>query len=35
MSNQLEKNEMENMPYGLLISAAYNSQKNGSSFKIL
>ena len=27
MSNQLEKTETENMPYGLLISAAYNSQK--------
>ena len=33
MSNQLEKNEMENMPYGLLISAAYNSQKNAAVLK--
>jgi len=33
MSNQLEKNEMENMPYGLLISATYNSQKNAAVLK--
>jgi len=33
MSNQLEKNEMENMPYGLLISATYNSQKNVAVLK--
>ena len=33
MSNQLEKNEMENMPYGLLISAAYNSQKMAAVLK--
>ena len=33
MSNQLEKNEMENMPYGLLISAVYNSQKNAAVLK--
>jgi len=33
MSNQLEKNETENMPYGLLISATYNSQKNAAVLK--
>ena len=33
MSKQLEKNEMENMPYGLLISATYNSQKNAAVLK--
>jgi len=33
MSNQLEKNEKENMPYGLLISATYNSQKNAAVLK--
>ena len=33
MSNQLEKNETENMPYGLLISATYNSQKNAAILK--
>nr|AIF20540.1 DNA polymerase I (DPA, polB1) [uncultured marine thaumarchaeote KM3_90_E04] len=33
MSNQLEKNEMENMPYGLLISATYNSRKNAAILK--
>lgn len=33
MSNQLEKNEMKNMPYGLLISATYNSQKNAAVLK--
>ena len=33
MSNQLEKNETENMPYGLLISAAYNSQKMAAVLK--
>ena len=33
MSNQLEKTEMENMPYGLLISATYNSQKNAAVLK--
>ena len=33
MSNQLEKNEAENMPYGLLISATYNSQKNAAVLK--
>ena len=33
MPNQLEKNETENMPYGLLISAAYNSQKMAAVLK--
>ena len=33
MSNQLEKTETENMPYGLLISAAYNSQKMAAVLK--
>ena len=33
MSNQLEENKTENMPYGLLISAAYNSQKNAAILK--
>jgi len=33
MSNQLEKTETENMPYGLLISAAYNSQKMAAILK--
>ena len=33
MSNQLEKNEVENMPYGLLISATYNSQKKAAVLK--
>jgi len=33
MSNQLEKTETENMPYGLLISATYNSQKNAAVLK--
>jgi len=33
MSNQLEKNETENMPYGLLISATYNSQKKAAVLK--
>jgi len=30
MSNQQEENKTENMPYGLLISATYNSQKNAA-----
>ena len=33
MSNQQEENKTENMPYGLLISAAYNSQKNAAILK--
>jgi len=33
MSNQQEENKMENMPYGLLISATYNSQKNAAILK--
>ena len=33
MSNQLEKNVAENMPYGLLISATYNSQKKAAVLK--
>ena len=33
MSNQLEENKTENMPYGLLISAAYNSRKNAAILK--
>jgi len=33
MSNQQEENKMENMPYGLLISATYNSQKNAVILK--
>ena len=33
MPNQLEKTETENMPYGLLISAAYNSQKMAAVLK--
>ncbi|NWJ77600.1 DNA-directed DNA polymerase I [Marine Group I thaumarchaeote] len=33
MSNQLEKTETKNMPYGLLISAAYNSQKMAAVLK--
>ena len=33
MSNQLEKTETENMPYGLLISATYNSQKMAAVLK--
>ena len=33
MFNQLEKNETENMPYGLLISATYNSQKKAAVLK--
>ena len=33
MSNQLEKNVTENMPYGLLISATYNSQKKAAVLK--
>jgi len=33
MSNQLEKNETGNMPYGLLISATYNIQKHAAILK--
>ena len=33
MSNQQEENKTENMPYGLLISATYNSQKNAAILK--
>jgi len=33
MSNQLEKNETENMPYGLLISATYNILKHAAILK--
>ena len=33
MSNQQEENKTENMPYGLLISATYNSQKNAAVLK--
>ena len=33
MSNQQEENKTEDMPYGLLISAAYNSQKNAAILK--
>nr|AIF16042.1 DNA polymerase I (DPA, polB1) [uncultured marine thaumarchaeote KM3_72_D04] len=33
MSNQQEENKTENMPYGLLISAAYNSRKNAAILK--
>jgi len=33
MSNQQEENETENMPYGLLISATYNIQKNAAILK--
>jgi len=33
MSNQQEENKTENMPYGLLISAAYNSLKNAAILK--
>ena len=33
MSNQQEENKAENMPYGLLISATYNSQKNAAVLK--
>ena len=33
MSNQREEDKMENMPYGLLISATYNSQKNAAVLK--
>ena len=33
MSNQQKENKMENMPYGLLISATYNSQKNAAVLK--
>ena len=33
MSNQREENETKNMPYGLLISATYNSQKNAAVLK--
>jgi len=33
MSNQQEENKMENMPYGLLISATYNSQKKAAILK--
>jgi len=33
MSNQQEENKTENMPYGLLISATYNSQKNAVILK--
>ena len=33
MSNQQEENKTENMPYGLLISATYNSRKNAAILK--
>ena len=33
MSNQQEENKTENMPYGLLISATYNIQKNAAILK--
>jgi len=33
MSNQQEENKTENMPYGLLISATYNSLKNAAILK--
>jgi len=33
MSNQREENKTENMPYGLLISATYNIQKNAAILK--
>ena len=33
MSNQQEENKTENMSYGLLISATYNSQKNAAVLK--
>ena len=33
MSSQQEENKTENMPYGLLISAVYNSQKNAAILK--
>ena len=33
MSNQQGENKTENMPYGLLISATYNSQKNAAILK--
>ena len=33
MSNQQKENKTENMPYGLLISATYNSQKNAAILK--
>jgi len=33
MSNQQEENKTENMPYGLIISATYNSQKNAAILK--
>jgi len=33
MSNQQEENKTENMPYGLLISATYNSRKNAVILK--
>jgi len=33
MSTQQEENKTENMPYGLLISASYNIQKNAAILK--
>jgi len=33
MSNQQEENKTKNMPYGLLISATYNSRKNAAILK--
>jgi len=33
MSNQQEENKMENMPYGLLISATYDIRKNAAILK--
>ena len=33
MSSQQEENKTENMPYGLLISATYNSRKNAAILK--
>ena len=33
MSNQQEENKTEDMPYGLLISATYNSRKNAAILK--
>jgi len=33
MSNKQKENKTENMPYGLLISATYNSQKNAAILK--
>jgi len=33
MSNQQEENKTETMPYGLLISATYNIQKNAAVLK--